>query len=171
MSRSRPLLLDLTAAAAHRSDMNKRRRKAAARPAPPPGSDPIVLSVLGTAHALEARLEAALGRVGLSLAKLGVLQHLAAARAPLALRELAERQSCVRSNITQLVDRLEKDGLVRRRSDPDDRRSVRAALTRAGERACGRGIQVLAEEQRAIVRALSAAHAKQLTSTLHLLAQ
>jgi DNA-binding MarR family transcriptional regulator len=115
-------------------------------------------------------LEAALGRVGLSLAKVGVLQHLAAARAPLALRELAERQSCVRSNITQLVDRLEKDGLVRRRSDPDDRRSVRAALTRAGERAYGRGIQVLVEEQRAIVRALSAAHAKQLTSTLHLLA-
>jgi len=77
----------------------------------------------------------------------------------------------VRSNITQLVDRLEKDGLVRRRSDPDDRRSVRAALTPAGERSYRRGIQVLAEEQRAIVRALSAAHAKQLTSTLHLLAQ
>src|SRR5438445_11081131 len=99
MSRSRPLLLDLTAAAAHRSDMNKRRRKAAARPAPPPGSDPIVLSVLGTAHALEARLEAALGRVGLSLAKLGVPQHLAAARAPPALRERADRQSCVRADV------------------------------------------------------------------------
>jgi DNA-binding MarR family transcriptional regulator len=171
MSRSRALLLDLTATAAHRSDMNKRRRKAATRPAAPPGGDPIVLSVLGTAHALEARLEAALGREGLSLAKLGVLQHLAAAGAPLALRELAERQSCVRSNITQLVDRLEKDGLVRRRSDPEDRRSVRADLTRAGERAYNRGIQVLAEEQRAIVRALSAGHAKQLTGALHLLAR
>ena len=151
--------------------MNKRRRKVAARPAAPPGSDPIVLSVLGTAHALEARLEAALGRVGLSLAKLGLLQHLAAAGGPLALRELAERQCCVRSNITQLVDRLEKDGLVRRRSDPDDRRSVKAALTPAGERAYGRGKQVLAEEQRAIARALTAGDAKQLTSTLHLLAR
>jgi DNA-binding MarR family transcriptional regulator len=151
--------------------MNKRRRKAAARPLAPPGSDPIVLSVLGTAHALEARLEAALGRLGLSLAKLGLLQHLAAAGGPLALRELAERQSCVRSNITQLVDRLEKDGLVRRRSDPDDRRGIKAALTAAGERAYDRGIQVLAEEQRAIVRALTAGDAKQLTSTLHLLAR
>src|SRR5713226_8690460 len=164
----RPLLLDLPRAAAHRSDMNKRPRKAAPRL---PSGDPIVFSVLGTAHALEARLEAALGRVGLSLAKIGVLRHLAAARAPLALRELAERQSCVRSNITQLVDRLEKDGLVRRRRDPDDRRGVLAALTPAGERAYGKGMQVLAEEQQAIVRALSAGDVKQLTSALHLLAR
>src|SRR5260370_27397938 len=119
------------ASAPHRSGMNKRRRKVAARPAAPPGSDPVVLSVLGTAHALEARLEAALGRVGLSLAKLGLLQHLAAAGGPLALRELAERQCCVRSNITQLVDRLEEDRLAPRRSDPDARLSVQTALTPA----------------------------------------
>jgi len=130
-----------------------------------------VFSVLGTAHALEARLEAALGREGLSLAKIGVLGHLAAARGPLPLRELAERQSCVRSNITQLIDRLEKDGLVRRRRDPNDRRGVLAALTPAGQRAYGKGMQVLAEEQRAIVRALSAGDAKQLSSALHLLAR
>src|SRR5260370_10490286 len=112
------------ASAPHRSGRNKRGGKVAARPAAPPASDPIVLSVLGTAHALEARLEAALGRVGLSLAKLGLLQHLAAAGAPLALRELAERHCCVRSNITQLCDRLGKDGADRRRSDPDDPPSV-----------------------------------------------
>ena len=163
---SGPLLLDLTPAAPHRSDVKRRSHKPARRPAT---SDPLVFSVLGTAHALEARLEAAMGRVGLSLAKLGVLSHLAAEREPLPLRELAERQSCVRSNITQLVDRLEKDGLVRRRSDPHDRRSVRAALTPAGERAYGKGMQVLVEEQRAIVSALSAGDAKQLTSALQLL--
>jgi len=165
---ARALLLDLTGAAAHRSAMNKRPRKAGPRL---PSSDAIVFSVLGTAHALEARLEAALGREGLSLAKIGVLGHLAAARGPLPLRELAERQSCVRSNITQLIDRLEKDGLVRRRRDPNDRRGVLAALTPAGQRAYGKGMQVLAEEQRAIVRALSAGDAKQLSSALHLLAR
>jgi len=41
----------------------------------------------------------------------------------------------VRSNITQLMDRLEKDGLVRRRADRDDRRSVLAELTPAGTQA------------------------------------
>jgi|SRR5438128_4704508 len=167
MSRRGRLRLDLTWVAAHRSDMNRRPRRLARRPA---ASDPVVLSVLGTAHALEARLEAALGRVGLSLAKIGVLRHLAAARDPLPLRELAERQSCVRSNITQLVDRLEKEGLVRRRSDPHDRRSVRAALTPAGQRAYAAGMRALAAEQRDIVRALSAGDAKLLTGALQLLA-
>src|SRR5260370_1493988 len=113
----RRLLLDLRAAAAHRSGMNRGRRKAAARPAAPRGSDPIVLSVLGTAHALEARLEGALGRVGLSLAKLGLLQHLAAAGGSLALPELAEPQACVPSHINPPADRLEKDRPVPRRTD------------------------------------------------------
>jgi DNA-binding MarR family transcriptional regulator len=37
--------------------------------------------------------------------------------------------ACVRSNITQLIDRMQAEGLVRRIPDPQDRRSVRAALT------------------------------------------
>ena len=36
---------------------------------------------------------------------------------------LAERLTCAKSNVTQLVDRLEADGLVRRKLDPSDRRS------------------------------------------------
>jgi len=38
----------------------------------------------------------------------------------------------VRSNITQLVDRLESDGLVKRVDDPADRRAVLAAVTALG---------------------------------------
>jgi DNA-binding MarR family transcriptional regulator len=45
---------------------------------------------------------------------------------------LAEECACVRSNITQLVDRLEADKLVVRSDDPDDRRSIRAELTAEG---------------------------------------
>jgi DNA-binding MarR family transcriptional regulator len=48
------------------------------------------------------------------------------------LSSLAERQRCVRSNITQLVDRLEADGLVRRVDDPADRRAVLAMATPLG---------------------------------------
>jgi len=95
----------------------------------------VVASLLDTAEAVESRLEAAVSPLGLSLAKLGVLHPLAEAREPLPLSELAQRTHCVRSNITQLVDRLEKGGLVRRRPDPDDRRGVLAALTPAGEQA------------------------------------
>src|SRR6266571_932397 len=52
--------------------------------------------------------------------------------------------------------RLEKDGLVRRRADPDDRRSVLAELTPAGEQAHAKGVRALADAQRAIVKALKA---------------
>ena len=81
---------------------------------------------------LEDRLDGSLGELGLSAAKLSVLSQLVASEAPLPLGELATRLSCVRSNITQLVDRMEADGLVRRVDDPGDRRTVRAALTEAG---------------------------------------
>jgi DNA-binding MarR family transcriptional regulator len=40
--------------------------------------------------------------------------------------------ACVRSNMTQLIDRLEADKLVRRVDDPGDRRSIRAELTKEG---------------------------------------
>src|SRR5256885_1341923 len=108
--------------------------------------------------------------LGLSLASPGVPHPLAEAREPLSLSELAQRQHCVRSNITQLVDRLEKDGLVRRRPDPDDRRGVLAALTPAGEQAYAKGMRALVEAQHAIVRALSAGDAKSLKSALDALA-
>jgi DNA-binding MarR family transcriptional regulator len=96
-------------------------------------SGSVMLALLEAAHALEARLEAALARVGLSSAKYSVLAKLARAGEPLALSELAAQVSCVRSNMTQLVDRLEAEGLVRRVDDPEDRRMVRAVLTKLGE--------------------------------------
>lgn len=90
------------------------------------------LQVLEAAREVEARLESALGGVGLSLAKFGVLARLVEAGEPLPLGGLAERCSCVRSNMTQLVDRLEAERLVERVQEPNDRRSVLAALTAAG---------------------------------------
>src|SRR5437016_13107156 len=85
-----------------------------------------VFSLLHAAHVLEDKLENALATVGLSSAKYSVLHELVGAKTALPLSELAARLSCVRSNMTQLVDRLEAEGLVRRVQDPADRRSVRA---------------------------------------------
>jgi DNA-binding MarR family transcriptional regulator len=48
------------------------------------------------------------------------------------LGQLAESQNLVPRTVTGLVDKLERDGLVRRVPDPSDRRSVRAHMTRAG---------------------------------------
>jgi len=92
----------------------------------------LMFSLINTGRTVEQSLEEALARVGLSLAKFGALTHLAEAGEPLSLSECAKKMTCVRSNITQLVDRLEADGLVRRVEDPQDRRAVRAAMTRLG---------------------------------------
>jgi len=112
---------------------------------------PGVLSreVMGTLHAIEGRLEAALDPLGLSLAKFGLLSRLVASDEPLPLRRLAEECACVRSNITQLVDRLESDKLVRRADDPKDRRSILAELTPEGRARHAAGLRALeaAEEE------------------------
>lgn len=97
----------------------------------PAGSD--IFSLLHAAHALEDRVEAALAGVGLSTPKFSVISELVREGKPLSLSELATRLSCVKSNMTQLVDRLETDGLVKRVDDPNDRRAVRAAITEEGK--------------------------------------
>src|SRR5688500_4699404 len=89
-------------------------------------------SLIHAAASVNDRLEAALETVGLSVAKQSALTQLATAAEPLTLGDLAALLSCVRSNITGLVDRLEADGLVRRIADPSDRRSIRAELTPLG---------------------------------------
>src|SRR5512145_395234 len=92
----------------------------------------LTMSLLVAAEAVEARIEASLSPLDLSLAKLNVLGILVGSSTPLTLGELAQQLACVRSNVTQLVDRLESDGLVRREPDPADRRSIRAVITDSG---------------------------------------
>ena len=89
-------------------------------------------ALLGAARNIQDRVERALEGVGLSSAKYYALDRLSRATGPLALSELACSLGCVRSNVTQLVDRLEADGLVRRVAHPLDRRAVQATLTPLG---------------------------------------
>ena len=98
----------------------------------PRGAEATLASFLDTADLLYERIGAALGRVGLSYPKYELLEHLKNSAEPVSLGVLADGQSCARSNITQLVDKLEIEGLVRRVADPGDRRGIRAELTGAG---------------------------------------
>jgi DNA-binding MarR family transcriptional regulator len=121
-----------------------------------------LLALLHAAHAAEAEIEARLDGIGLSMAKLMALQTLADAGDPMPLGQLAQRLSCVKSNITQLVDRLEADGLVARREDARDRRTKLATLTAAGRKACDRGTKVWRDAERELLGRLSADEARQL---------
>lgn len=70
-------------------------------------------------------------RHGLTEGRMAVLFRLFRCGAT-ALGDLAEDLATTPRNITGLVDHLERDGLVERIPDPDDRRSVKASLTEAG---------------------------------------
>jgi MarR family transcriptional regulator, transcriptional regulator for hemolysin len=95
-----------------------------------PAGDMFVL--LEAARNLQGRLDAALESAGLSAAKYAALEKLARSGKPLTLGELAGCLQCARSNITQLVDRLEAEGLVERVDDEHDRRAIRARVTALG---------------------------------------
>lgn len=95
---------------------------------------PLWARLCHAASRVEARLEAALEEQGVSLAKHGVLNLLAHEPEGVPLTDVARRLACVKSNVTQLVNRLEAEGLVERREDPGDKRSKRAALTPEGRR-------------------------------------
>src|SRR5688572_17498770 len=129
----------------------------------------LTFSLLGAAQAVEARIESSLSPLGLSLAKLNVLGVLVDSGKQLTLGELAQKLSCVRSNITQLVDRLESDGLVRREADPADRRSIRAVVTDAGrdrERAGSTALGRVQDDISQVLAGYDAAHIERALSAL-----
>jgi DNA-binding MarR family transcriptional regulator len=130
------------------------------------GAGALTAEVMATLHALGARMEEALEPLGLSLAKFGILAKLVAAGEPLPLSTLAERQACVRSNITQLVDRLEAERLVRRADDPADRRSIRAELTAEGRARHAAGLRALERAEKEAFAPLPAAQRKQFVEML-----
>src|SRR5947199_958205 len=122
-----------------------------------------LFAVLHASGVLESRTELKLAEVGLSLPKLAALHRLTDAGGSLPLGQLAERLACVKSNVTQLVDRLEADGLVVRAADPNDRRSRLAVLTEVGKTTYARGSQIQQQTEREIFATLS----KEEASTLH----
>lgn len=106
-----------------------------------------------------------LDKHGLSEGRLGLLFRLHRC-GDTALGDLADALESTPRNITGLVDHLERDGLVERVPDAEDRRSVRARLTEAGreriEALWGKGldrqiglVQGMSKEEVAQLRHLS----------------
>jgi MarR family transcriptional regulator, 2-MHQ and catechol-resistance regulon repressor len=86
-------------------------------------------------HGVAAQLASQLAEHGFGRAEFEVVLRLS--RSPggrLRMSDLAAQTSLTTSGITRLVDRLERDGLVRRTTCPSDRRGFFAELTEAGWR-------------------------------------
>jgi len=75
---------------------------------------------------------------------------------PLTQRQLTALMSSDANTITSLLARMEKQGLVRRRCDPRDRRMKRVVLTPAGRRAFERARPIATELQERVLEAVPA---------------
>lgn len=125
-----------------------------------------VVAVLAAAEELHGRLERALSAVGLSVSKFDALDQLIRAEEPMTLGSLAGRLQCVRSNVTQLVDRLEAEGLVRRGSCSEDRRAIRAKVTELGRERHAAGLEAIRSVQQEVASRLDAGQRAELMTLL-----
>ena len=96
----------------------------------------LIAEVLATADAFLREGPRLLKPHGLTVAQFNVLNVLAESDSPTGLsqRELSDELVVDRSNVTGLLDRMEKAGWVRRVDDPNDRRIYRVQLTGEGRR-------------------------------------
>ncbi|MGN6169325.1 MAG: MarR family winged helix-turn-helix transcriptional regulator [Solirubrobacteraceae bacterium] len=113
---------------------------------------------------LERELHETLVELDLTDALADAVWQLDPALAPLSRRELAERLRCDPSNVTFLVDRLERKRLVTRTRVTGDRRIRALALTAAGRQARRRLIATVARSS--MFRGLTTAEQRQLAELL-----
>jgi DNA-binding MarR family transcriptional regulator len=83
------------------------------------------------------------------------------------MSELADWLTLSRGGITKLVDRLHDAGCIERVSCAEDRRSLRAELTPAGEKMLAEMRSVYESELERHLRALSAEEAELVSAALH----
>jgi MarR family transcriptional regulator, organic hydroperoxide resistance regulator len=90
------------------------------------------VQLVRTLDRIEQRLEQALAGHGLSIAQFDILASLGFEEG-ITQQELAERLLVTKGNICGMIGRMEAEGWVERKPDPDDRRANRLFLTRRGK--------------------------------------
>jgi len=108
--------------------------------------DGLLDGLLGVTQAVQHAVAAVAARHELTSQQVGLLRML---EEPVSMREFAEDRSCDPSNVTGLVDRAERLGLVARTSNPRDRRVRMLELTEEGRRMRAQVTRELAVEVRA----------------------
>ena len=132
--------------------------------------DPDVLSTPGHLIALAARGFARLSEVrlkplGFGVGHLPVLVALRDGRAGMQ-RDLARFARIEQPPMAQMLARMERDGLIRRTPDPDDRRSSRITLTEIAQARLPDAVAVLLTGNREALRGFTDAEAVLLAGLL-----
>lgn len=123
------------------------------------------VKLLRAGRAVLARVEPRLARSGLTPTQLGVLEALLHI-GPLGQRELGRKVLTSAGNMTDVIDKLERRGLVRRSRQPGDRRAVRVELTAEGRAAIAALFPDHASDIAQAMGGLDAAELRQLAALL-----
>jgi DNA-binding MarR family transcriptional regulator len=103
-----------------------------------------VTSIMRAQQVLMARLNDLLRPIGLTFPRYEALMLLSFTRAgALPLGKIGERLQVHRTSVTNIVDKLEADGLVRRVPHAEDRRATLAEITDAGRATAKRATDAL----------------------------
>ena len=95
----------------------------------------IWLRLLTCTQIIERRVRSGLREeFGTTLPRFDLMAQLERHPEGLRMSELSRLLMVTGGNVTAIVDQLEKEGLVERLDEPDDRRAFRIRLTRAGEK-------------------------------------
>ena len=121
----------------------------------------ISLAARGFARLSEARLKP----LGFGVGHLPVLVALRDGQAS-TQRDLALFAKTEQPPMAQMLARMERDGLIRRRPDPADRRSSRVTLTEAAEARLPTAIETLLQGNRAALDGFTEQEAAQLGTLL-----
>ncbi len=127
------------------------------------------LRLLATERLVENRSRRLLqDRFGTTLPRFDLMAQLERFPKGLRMNELSQRMMVTGGNVTGITDLLEREGLVERAADPDDRRAWLVRLTRAGRRAFA---AMAAEHERWIVEAFAPLTAREMATMAALLAR
>jgi len=137
-----------------------------------PDGDPLATEVYATlvrtGSALMGEIDrtVAAASLGINLQISNTLAVIEGAGEPLTPSEISDRTLISSATMTSTIDRLERQGLVRRLPNPEDRRSVLVEVTEAGRALCDRFLPGINALQIAVMSDLEPAERQQLLDLL-----
>jgi MarR family 2-MHQ and catechol resistance regulon transcriptional repressor len=123
------------------------------------------VKLMRASRSVAGRVEPMVGAEGLTLTQLGVLEGILH-KGAMTHRELGRKVLTSAGNMTDVVDKLEARGLVRRVRAAADRRQVRVELTEAGRELIGELFPRHAEDIARAMAGLAPAELRQLGDLL-----
>ena len=132
-----------------------------------PSSTELFATLMRTGFVLREELDRVVSAsLGINQAMTNTLAVIEGADEPLTPSEISERTLISSATMTSTLDRLERQGWIRRLPNPEDRRSVLVEVTEEGQALCDRFLPGIHAVERAVMADLDPAEREQLMELL-----